>query len=184
MGRRWNETMPPAVRGRASASVTNRWCSANATSRAIMTSAFLGPPRVTRAGGPGSGLGSRRRGRRRFSEGRWSGARRRAGGGGGADGERRLGGLGGLEPREDLAGGARRRRRRRQVGDRGADEQDDVVVVAVVPEARDPRRVGRARLRQRRQAGHGQDEEQGDEGAGPHASASAGARSWPPPSHA
>src|SRR5438309_9419225 len=49
MGRRWNETMPPAVRSRASASVTNRWCSANATSRAIMTVAFLGPARMTHA---------------------------------------------------------------------------------------------------------------------------------------
>src|SRR2546428_8909270 len=52
MGRRWNDTMPPAVRSRASASVTNRWCSANATTRAIITVAFLGPSRATH-GRPG-----------------------------------------------------------------------------------------------------------------------------------
>ncbi len=49
MGRRWNDTMPPAVRSRASASVMNRWCSANATTRAIMTVAFLGLTRTTHA---------------------------------------------------------------------------------------------------------------------------------------
>src|SRR5882724_555094 len=182
IGRRWNDTMPPAVSSRARASVMKRWCSANATTRAIMTSAFLGPPRARRgwhglrSGGPPAWPAAIQR--------RRSGARRRAGEGGGDGSERPLGRLDELNAGDDLGGGIRRRRRRGQVGDGGADEEDDVVVVAVVPESRDPRRVHRARERERRQRREGEKHQQRDERPRLHAAASDSGGPWPPPSHA
>src|ERR1700716_3116413 len=179
MGRRWNETMPPAVRSRASASVTNRWCSANATSRAIMTVAFLGPARMPHAwpggvweppavpaadqdggvrraaaggggGGGRVGSGGRRRCRRRIRTA-VSDARRRAGEGGGDGGERGLGRLAGIDGRDHLTRGAGWRGWCGVLGVRPADAQDDVVVVAVIPEPGEPRRIGRAQPGERRQ---------------------------------
>src|SRR5438105_5534194 len=169
MGRRWNETMPPAVRSRASASVTNRWCSANATSRAIMTVAFLGPARMTHAwpGGVWEPPAVPAAIRTAVSD-----ARRRAGEGGGDGGERGLGRLAGIDGGDHLARGAGWRGRLGERGGRPADEQDDIVVVAVVPEPGEPRRVGRAQPGERRQARQDEHEQQRDERARPHASAS------------